>query len=136
MSKSSYVHEARRWLATAADDLKAARVLQKGGMYAHACFNAQQSAEKAVKAVWYWAGHDPWGHSIQKLVQDLPSAKRTGGVKKLVEDAAALDRFYIPTRYPNGLPDLTPSANYLKADGTEAISKAASLVQACRAVIS
>jgi HEPN domain-containing protein len=32
------------------------------------------------------------------------------------DDAAALDRFYIPTRYPNGLPDLTPGKYYFQKD--------------------
>jgi HEPN domain-containing protein len=27
-----------------------------------------------------------------------------------------LDRYYIPTRYPNGLPDLTPGQVYFRKD--------------------
>jgi HEPN domain-containing protein len=36
--------------------------------------------------------------------------------KQADNDAAALDRFYIPTRYPNGLPDLTPGKYYFQKD--------------------
>jgi len=32
---------------------------------------AQQAAEKAVKALWYLADAEPWGHSVQKLIGDL-----------------------------------------------------------------
>ena len=135
MSESNYEYEARRWLATAVDDLKAARVLAKGKMHAHACFNAQQSAEKALKAVWYFFARDPWGHSVQKLIQELPSTRKSAKLKKLSDKAAALDRFYIPTRDPNGLPDLTPSANYIEADATEALTKAKTILDACTGIL-
>jgi HEPN domain-containing protein len=42
-------------------------------------------------------------------------------------DAAALDRFYIPTRYPNGLPDLTPGKFYFQKDAEFAIGIAESI---------
>jgi hypothetical protein len=32
--------------------------------------------------------------------------------------------FYIPTRYPNGLPDLTPSEAYMEEDAEECIRHA------------
>jgi hypothetical protein len=34
-------------------------------------------------------------------------------VKGLLRAGTILDRFYIPTRYPNGLPELTPGEAYL-----------------------
>jgi len=47
--------------------------------------------------------------------------------------AAALDKFYIPTRYPNGLPDLTPGQSYFLSDAEEAISQATFFLNAsCR----
>ena len=35
-----------------------------------------------------------------------------------------LDRFYIPTRYPNGLPDITPDQAFNKKDASEAVKYA------------
>ena len=49
MSRSEDRSEAGRWLDTAAEDLAAARALATTGYHAHACFSAQQCAEKAVK---------------------------------------------------------------------------------------
>lgn len=40
-------------MQTAREDLAAAMVLAEAGMYAQACFYAQQSGAKAVKALWY-----------------------------------------------------------------------------------
>ena len=53
MSRSKNRHQAERWMQTAREDLAAAMVLAEAGMYAQACFYAQQSGAKAVKALWY-----------------------------------------------------------------------------------
>ena len=49
MSRHDDLHEGRRWLDTAREDLRAARTLRDAGMPAHACFLAQQCAEKAAR---------------------------------------------------------------------------------------
>jgi HEPN domain-containing protein len=72
MSSSKKLHEANRWWQTARDDLKAARTLEQAGMFAHACFECQQCGEKAIKALYFFIEADPWGHSIQKLVEEFP----------------------------------------------------------------
>ena len=47
-------------LQTAEDDMKAACALLEAGLSAHACSAAQQCGVKAVEALWYLAGIDPW----------------------------------------------------------------------------
>lgn len=128
MSVEKQAHEARRWLETAEEDLGAAQVLLREEKYSHACFLAQQSGEKAVKALWYFLGEDPWGHSVHKLIMDLPKSAAREHMAKIQDDAAALDRFYIPTRYPNGLPDLTPGKYYFGRDAEFAIRIAESII--------
>jgi HEPN domain-containing protein len=109
MSAEKNSDEAGRWLETSRGDLETARILKAAGRWAHACFHAQQPVEKALKALWYAKDLDPWGHSAQRLFDDLAaaSAETHRGVADLSIQAAEIDRFYIPTRYPNGLPDLT-----------------------------
>jgi hypothetical protein len=72
----------------------------------------QQAAEKAVKSVWHLRGGDPWGHSVQRLSAELEGFDaelfRIRG--DLLPEGSKLDKYYIPTRYPNGLPDLVPDA--------------------------
>ena len=69
---------------------------------------------------------DPWGHSITKLIRDLESVdiKTFKNFEDLTRYAMQLDRFYITTRYPNGLPDLTPEETYLQEDAEVAIDNA------------
>lgn len=135
MSLSEDRHMAQRWLQTAEEDLTAAVALLEAGLSAHACFAAQQCGEKAVKALWYLAGEDPWGHSIMKLVAGLPQRDDISAMGTWMEKAAGLDKFYIPTRYPNGLPDLTPGQVYLRPDAESGIEMASFLLDAARRMI-
>lgn len=132
MSQSANQHQAERWMQTAEEDLRATEILMHGNMYAQACFYAQQSAEKAVKALWYQADADPWGHSIQRLIREFPGHAELPNPEEWLTQGATLDQFYIPTRYPNGLPDLTPGQVYRAEDAQRAFTAVRSLIAACR----
>lgn len=137
MSVEKNRREAERWFKTAQGDLDSAMVLLKNSRYAHACFHSQQSGEKAVKAVWYYLDADPWGHSIKKLIQDLEQVDLNtyAKFKALEKCAVLLDRFYITTRYPNGLPELTPEEAYLEEDATQCIENAEKIIDAVRSIL-
>ncbi|MGO9567171.1 MAG: HEPN domain-containing protein [Desulfomonilaceae bacterium] len=132
MSRTKNRSEAERWLLTAEEDLKAAEVLFRGEMYAQACFYAQQAGEKGMKALWYLLDADPWGHSVQRLILDFPRRSDISDADTWIEWGALLDKFYIPTRYPNGLPDLTPGQAYRKEEAERGMDAAGKLVQACK----
>ena len=136
MSQTKNRYEAARWLATAKeDDLLAAQTLRKAELFAHACFLAQQCGEKAIKSMWYTIGEDPWGHSIQRLVREFPQPDKISEIETWQKRAATLDKFYIPTRYPNGLPDLTPGQSYFLNDAEEAISQATFFLDVSRRLL-
>jgi HEPN domain-containing protein len=137
MSIDKNVYEAMRWLRTGEDDLDAATVLKKNGKFPHACFHAQQAGEKAVKAVWYRADADPWGHSVRKLIEDLENVDMNlyDRLKGLLRAGTILDRFFIPTRYPNGLPELTPGEAYLEEDAEQCIRQAAEILAAVKTLL-
>jgi HEPN domain-containing protein/predicted nucleotidyltransferase len=68
--RSLYMKEAvREWLRQSGDELKMAGYLFQGGYFKGACYHAQQSAEKAIKARLLGKG---WGlektHSFERLV--------------------------------------------------------------------
>lgn len=93
--------------------------------------SCQQAGEKALKAVWHLLDFDPWGHSVMTLLTDFPRRSELGDADALTEVAALLDKFYIPTRYPNGLPYLTPGVVYWKRDADSALEAAWQIIQAC-----
>ena len=119
-----------RWLSTAREDIEAALILSENGKHAHACFLCQQAAEKAVKALHFRLDSDPWGHSVKKLIAGLESvdSQAHATLAPHVDEAARLDRFYIPTRYPNGLPELTPAEAYFQADAEAALTAAKAII--------
>lgn len=115
-------HEARRWLEQARRDLDDARFCATGGRYSLACFVAQQAAEKALKAFLFWNGEDPWGHSVADLCRE--AGRHDAELATLLPRVAPLDKFYIPTRYPNGLPGGIPADAFSSADAAGALDLA------------
>jgi HEPN domain-containing protein len=125
--KPSRSEEGLRWLAQARKDLDAARLLAGGGHHNLACFHAQQGAEKAVKGFLYAQETDEvWGHSVAKLLRDASTFDDT--LDDSVTLGALLDKFYIPTRYPNGLPGGIPSEAYNAQESRQALEWAGKVV--------
>jgi len=137
MGTEKNLQEALRWLKTAEDDLDAAQMLSRNGMFPHACFHSQQAGEKALKAVWFHADADPWGHSIRRLIEELERVdlKVYDRMKGLMRAGTILDRFYIPTRYPNGLPELTPKEAYLAEDAELCVQLAGEILDGVRSLV-
>ena len=129
MNRDDCRHEAERWLRQADADVKAARTSLNGGSFEWAAFQAQQGAEKAVKALWYYCGADPWGHSIVKLIDSFPQTDLSDKMKKLMPDAKKLDKLYIPTRYPNGFDWGAPMDYFEEKDAEEAIKDAEKIIK-------
>ena len=117
------------WLAQAERDLEQARSSQADGRHEWACFAAQQSAEKAVKALHLSRGQEAWGHVIARLLQELPLPVP----QDLQDKGKVLDNFYIPTRYANGHPDGAPFEHYGQIQSGEAIRYAGEILDFVRA---
>lgn len=131
MSVERLKRESLRWLIQAEDDLEASEALQAAQKFAQASFFAQQAGEKALKAYWIRQDLDPWGHSLGRLVKDLPPAARLG-LEGLLDTALALDKLYIPTRYPDALADLTPAEAYTRAEAATAAGHARRVIEVVR----
>jgi len=126
--------EARRWLVQAEDDLRFAMLGLERGFYAQCCFLCQQAAEKAVKALHYYGGARlVIGHSVTQLLRGLGGAYPH--LEELLDTARELDQYYIPTRYPNGLPAGAPCEIYTRAQAQTALHGAEKLVTEVQAVL-
>ncbi len=119
--------EGKRWLEQAIEDLKWAKDLAERGGYHIACFLSQQVGEKALKAFLYNQGEEiVIGHSVERLCH--LAAKYEANFLKKVKKWAILDGYYIPTRYPNGLPDSIPAKVYTSDAAGEAVRLAGEIV--------
>jgi HEPN domain-containing protein len=125
--------EARRWLSQAQDDVEAARVSVAAGKHAQAAFLAQQAGEKAVKGLWFRLDLDPGGHSLARLIEELPVAKGKP-LAGLLDAALPLDELYVPTRYPNALAGLSPGEAYTRVEAEAAVTQARTIIARKRAL--
>jgi len=127
--------EAERWLRQAEADLKACKDSLKNSNFEWSCFQAQQSAEKALKSYLYNLGYTSIiTHSIKILVREC--AKRQGDFLKLEKISRVLDTYYIPTRYPNGLDkDIAPADYYDKGDADKCLRFATSILKTVKELI-
>ena len=127
--------EALRWWRQAEEDLDTARKLAEIGKHYAACFFSQQAAEKAIKAVLYRRGAEiVRGHSVAELLEAL--AGEEPSFAGLRSQAAPLDAYYVPTRYPNGLAGGHPFEAYGPHQSQDALSLADAVFAAVRARLS
>ena len=122
------------WLNQPVRDLEKANMDLKWEYYEWACFTSQQAAEKAVKALFQHIHGEAWGHAISKLLKELPDKVKPGD--DLIEEAILLDKYYIPTRYPNGFDMGMPKDYFTKKDAGNACKAAGGIIEFCKSKIS
>ncbi|MFQ6043384.1 MAG: HEPN domain-containing protein [Candidatus Poribacteria bacterium] len=126
--------EAARWLSQAENDIAFAEIGLREGFYAQACFLAQQAAEKALKAVHYAEGaRFVLGHSVLLLIQELK--EQYPDFLQDADIARELDQYYIPTRYPDGLPESAPHEFYSSTQAESAITGAKGIIEKARQIV-
>ncbi|HDN76005.1 MAG TPA: HEPN domain-containing protein [Acidilobales archaeon] len=107
-------------------DIKASGDSLKDGNYEWSCFQAQQAAERALKALLYAHGRSAWGHSLVELLNYLRD------VEEIKEDfyvlARELDRHYIPSRHPNAFESGYPGMYYDEPTATRALEAAKAII--------
>ncbi|HEX15812.1 MAG TPA: HEPN domain-containing protein [Deltaproteobacteria bacterium] len=129
--RRSPVEEGKRWLRQATEDLRWADDLAQRGGYHIACFLAQQVAEKALKAFLYAMGEEVvLGHSVERLCEEAARFDLSFSEKR--RRWSILDGYYVPTRYPNSLPDGIPATVYTADAAREAVKMAAEAVEFVR----
>lgn len=124
--------EGLRWLRQAENDLSYASLGFREGFFAQVCFQAQQICLKALKAIHYGQLQKRvvFGHSLVQLSAELPL------VGDLREELAVLDQYYIPTRYPNGLPGALPYEVYTRKQAEQALEMSRRVIELARGVLS
>ncbi len=125
---NKYYKEAKRWIDQAKEDLLSAKILFNAERYYLVCFLAQQIAEKALKSVIYFNKEDlVLGHSVRKLVKWAGTFDKR--FEDLINKISILDSYYIPTRYPNGLPEGIPAEIFNRDAAENAYKLAETTVQ-------
>lgn len=96
------------WLAKAhEDELSAESILKyKDGAPSTVCFLAQQAAEKLLKALLVYNGHEFLKvHDLIELETALMVV--ASDIKEVHDNLTLLNRYYIETRYPGDYPEFS-----------------------------
>ena len=92
-----------KWIYFAEQDLNFAKSGLKDKFYSHVCFLSQQAVEKTCKAFLIYNNLNyPKTHKIVEIINS--NKKLLNMLKKYIDEIKLLDAFYIPTRYPDGIP--------------------------------
>ena len=119
--KKNPTDEGQRWFKQAEYELGVAHSLVDNNFHAAACFFLHQAAEKFLKALLYAQGlRRVIGHSISELCDQC--AEYFEAFAALKTQVKSLDLYYIPTRYPNGLPGGIPAEMYDNTDSKAALN--------------
>src|SRR3989304_511041 len=131
MANDGFAKGAGRWLSQAQHDLSDAEFNAGAGRHALACFLCHQSAEKAVTGYLISKGAERvWGHALADLCEDAMALDTSFDLIKTV--AVLLDKFYLDTRYPSGLPGGIPAEAYDQHDSSRAIEVARDVLEFVR----
>ena len=124
--------DAQRWFRQSEDDYRFVEWLKrKADFFDKGCFMAQQAGEKALKSCLYATGkRRVIGHSLFEMTDQL--SKQDNRFKKVISESKRLDRYYIPTRYPNGIPGGSPFQVYDEEDLNNAFDDLQEIVGICR----
>ncbi len=125
--REAAVRESLRWMQYAGEDLEVAARLTAGTPSAprHACWLAQQAAEKSLKAALVLEGADfPYTHDLDALRNSLPDG---WAVRETHPDLAELTEWAVESRYPGDWEEPTYT------DAVEAVSQARSVYESVSA---
>jgi HEPN domain-containing protein len=91
------------------------------GIYNQVCFHSQQCVEKALKGYIESTGKmHPYSHKSADILNYLSP----NPFEDIVEKLLSLDRFYLPTRYPDVLPGMLPESLPDEKEAREALNLA------------
>jgi len=122
----------------ATEDIKAANSSMENKHFEWACFQSQQSGEKALKALLLALNIDAWGHGLVHLLKEWKEVTQenpeefqeidTVVFQELIRNCQELDRHYIQPRYPNGFASGYPAEYYNQKIAKESITYAKNII--------
>jgi HEPN domain-containing protein len=113
----------QQWLDRATEDLAVARLVLTEEHTAHACFLAQQCVEKSLKAYLLTkVNRYPRVHKLVDLLGECVALDPA--FLQFHDNCSVIDQYYIPTRYPDGVPGSLPGGLPSESEAQETIGAA------------
>jgi HEPN domain-containing protein len=120
------MQRAEDWLNEAQAELRAGRDLLTGEHWSWCCFTCQQAVEKALKAMCEHFRTPQFGHNLNMLLQAVEAHLSVAESMRMA--CARLNRYYIPTRYPDAFDRGAPADQFFAADAHQAVADAEEVI--------
>lgn len=121
------------WLKQAERDYRLGVISAADEFHEWAAFAAQQSAEKATKALAQFLHGSARGHSITTILLSLSSSVEVP--PDIVDAARELDQVYVTARYPNGFVSGAPADYFTAKTSDRLLGHAQRILEFCRSKI-
>ena len=126
------VPEFKRWFNQAVHTYESAKRDYEDNDFDWACFKCQQAAEFALKALLRGVGKLGIGHSLVKLTKQIENLEI--GVDEIKKCSLTLEKFYIPTRYPDAYPGGSPYEFYDAEEAEKALECCSTIIEFVREI--
>ena len=123
------VNEYERWMKSATRTLESASHDIERGDYNWACFKAHQAAEKALKALLWGVGVPRTGHALTHILNYITRELGLEVPDDVRRACLLLDKYYVPTRYPNAWVEGIPEDYYSESEAEDAVVKARRVIE-------
>jgi len=128
MSSSRLPEEVLNWLYFADEDYFSAEIMLKAKIYNKVCFLSQQAIEKELKAYLLNCGKEfKKTHKIIDLLAECTEIEHE--FEKFEDEALEIDRYYIPTRYPDAVVGSLPEGLPGKEQAKTALESASRIIK-------
>lgn len=115
------------WIFFAQEDLRSGNASMNDDISHDVCFHAQQAAEKILKAfLVYHKQEIPKTHDLEYL---LKVCSEIIDLDHFQDHLNYLNKFYIPTRYPDALPGTLPDGLPTNDEALQALEHATEVVE-------
>jgi len=114
--------EILNWLEQAKSDLKAAQNSMQSKNFDWACFQAQQAAEKSLKALYIREYQE-----LRKIHDVVLLAKKLACPSEILHACVALSKIYIEARYPDAVQ--IPAKKFSASEAAECIQNSGVVLQ-------
>lgn len=112
--------DVKNWIYFAGEDLKSGEILMKEGLFNKVCFLSQQCIEKSLKAFMITKiGDFKKTHKTIELLAGCSVEDKE--FENFEEDCLKIDRYYLPTRYPDAIIGSLPEGLPSKENARDAL---------------
>jgi len=119
----------RKLMKSAELTLESAKRDLEFGDYSWACFRTHQAVEKALKVFLRGLGRSRPGHSLAYLLEYISEILSEKPLNDIEYVCSFLDKYYIPTRYPDAWVKGIPEEYFTQGEAEEAIKPALKIIE-------